>query len=328
MEYGRPARTCLGPGEEMRGFPEISVVMGVYNGAPWLAETVESVLDQQHVDLEFIIVNDGSTDDGRAILEAFAVRDSRVRIVTQNNQGLTRALIAGCNMATGKYIARQDCGDISLPGRLKAQRDLFKANPGAVLTSCATRVVGPEGEVLTTIAQSTVELESGLAALTLRGVRGPSHHGSTMFVRDAYREVGGYRPQFRVAQDLDLWLRLYEIGSVIADPTLGYEAKLLPGAISAIRRTNQIETAEAILSCARARRGGLEEPLHILEHVTAKLVPRKHPRRDEARFYYFIASMLRKSQPIKSRYYYRKAIHASKLFMPAWLGLALTMGQR
>ncbi|MGH9760030.1 MAG: glycosyltransferase family 2 protein [Blastocatellia bacterium] len=92
---------------------DISVVMSVYNGEDHLAESVDSILDQKGVSLEFIVVDDGSTDKSGEILADYSRRDSSVRVLSRENQGLTRALIAGCAAARGKYIARQDVGDIS-----------------------------------------------------------------------------------------------------------------------------------------------------------------------------------------------------------------------
>jgi len=127
---------------------EISVVMSVYNGAKYLRESVESILSQGGVDFEFIIVNGGSTDESGNILGEYAARDDRIRIIEQENTGLTRALIRGCNEGKGKYIARQDAGDVSLPERLKSQAEHFTKEPEAVLVSCGTRFVGSEGEHL------------------------------------------------------------------------------------------------------------------------------------------------------------------------------------
>src|ERR1700754_3126237 len=96
----------------MSGPPDISVIMSVYNGAQDLCESVESILSQRDASLEFIIVNDGSTDNSPHILEEFAGRDSRVKLIHQQNLGLTKSLIKGCAIARGKYIVRQDAGDI------------------------------------------------------------------------------------------------------------------------------------------------------------------------------------------------------------------------
>ena len=111
---------------------DVSVVMSVYNEADGLRRTIDSVLSQEGIDLEFIIVNDGSTDESPDILKEYARNYSHLKILHQDHIGLTKALISGCSAARGKYIARQDAGDISLPGRLQTQFDLFERHSDAV----------------------------------------------------------------------------------------------------------------------------------------------------------------------------------------------------
>jgi glycosyltransferase involved in cell wall biosynthesis len=120
----------------MSSIPEISVVMGVYNAADNLCETMESVLSQEGVSLEFIVIDDGSTDGSDVTLADYARHDARVRILHQQNQGLTRALIMGCEGARGKYIARQDAGDISLPNRLGLQKAVLDQHEDCAFVSC------------------------------------------------------------------------------------------------------------------------------------------------------------------------------------------------
>src|SRR5262245_6785124 len=108
----------LRPAPGMTANCEVSVVMSVYNGASNLPATINSILSQEGVALEFIVVNDGSTDKTGEILDDYARRDNRVRVIHQKNTGLTRGLIRGCDAARGEFIARQDAGDISLPERL------------------------------------------------------------------------------------------------------------------------------------------------------------------------------------------------------------------
>ena len=87
------------------------------------------------------------------------------------------------------------------------------------MTSCGTRFVGPDGEVLYEIRQAGDELHRGLQHVDIDRVIGPSsHHTSVMFRRRSFEKVGGYRAQFRVAQDLDLWMRLSEVGVCWATP--------------------------------------------------------------------------------------------------------------
>src|SRR5215467_1447738 len=125
----------------MKTYPEVSVVMSVYNGASHLVATLDSILSQEGVEFEFIVVNDGSTDNSGQILDEYAQRDSRLRVIQQDNTGLTRALIRGCDAARGEFIARQDAGDISLPGRLKSQVIVLRDQEDCIFVSCWTDIV-------------------------------------------------------------------------------------------------------------------------------------------------------------------------------------------
>ena len=109
--------------------PKISVVMPAYNAAEYLDEAIRSILNQTFRDFEFIIINDGSTDDSISILDKQQKLDSRIRVYHQENQGMIAALNRGCRLARGKYIARMDADDISLPGRLEKQLKYMERHP-------------------------------------------------------------------------------------------------------------------------------------------------------------------------------------------------------
>src|SRR6266480_6486765 len=113
----------------MPNVPPISVVMPVYNSAGVVAEAVESILQQTFRDFEFIIVDDGSTDDTGEILHEYAQLDKRIRLYSQENSGLIEALNRYCRVAAGKYIARMDADDISLPARLEKQFRFMETHP-------------------------------------------------------------------------------------------------------------------------------------------------------------------------------------------------------
>src|SRR5262245_46907857 len=103
--------------------------MCVYNDAAYVAAAVESIVAQTMTDWEFIIVDDGSTDETSAILRQCSNRDPRIRIIRQDNAGLTAALVRGCAAAQGEFIARQDADDLSLPDRFTRQVELLRATP-------------------------------------------------------------------------------------------------------------------------------------------------------------------------------------------------------
>jgi len=295
--------------------PQISVVMSVYNGADTLDETVESILTQEDVDLEYIIVNDGSTDGTAEILDQYARSDSRVIVIHQENRGLTRSLIRGCAKARGEFIARQDAGDVSLPGRLSRQIKLFSKDENVVMVSCGTRFVGPEGEFLYDVMQTDESSNTGLRVLEIDKISGPSSHGAVMFRRSAYLAVGGYRAEFKYAQDLDLWVRLAELGDHRVLPAICFQASYFPGTISAEKRTQQIENAKLIIECTKRRRAGKDEKPILDKAIMLESVSKKsgNVRSRESEFYYFIAACLSASNRKKSNYYYRKSLKCNPL---------------
>ena len=295
----------------MSDTPDISVVMSVYNAAAQLRESMDSILSQEGVRLELIVVNDGSTNGSPTILEEYANRDSRVKILHQENEGLTRALIRGCAAAKGKYIARQDAGDISLPGRLIKQVNHLAETPNAAFVSCATRFVGPAGEYLFEVKREPREADDRLMTLDLDRIQGPSSHPSTVFSRVLYELVGGYRTAFYFAQDLDLWIRLGEVGRHIVMPEVLYQASFTLGSISGLYRKEQIETARLILECARLRREGKsEEPGLQKARRIRRPAKRRHNRLGRARALYFIGVCLKKRKDPLAQDYFKQALLA------------------
>jgi glycosyltransferase involved in cell wall biosynthesis len=309
------------------GMIDVSVVMSVFNGEGSLAATLESVLGQQGCRFELIVVDDGSTDATPRMLDAVAARDARVRVFHQPNAGLTRALARGCAEARGEFIARQDCGDISLPARLEQQWRHLEQHPETVMVACAVRFVGPGDEPLFVTSRPGSQLHAGLAMADVKRIQGPPHHGGTMFRRAAYLQAGGYRANFPVAQDIDLWLRLREVGRCEGLAHVGYQARLEAGSISARRRTEQIRFAALAIECARRRGQGQDErevlAAQAAAGVTSRGPFRSSERFERAKFLYFIASCLRQTDPAAAKRYYWKAFHEHPLMVKSLIRLAI-----
>lgn len=303
---------------------DVSVVMSVFNGATALPATLESVLSQRDCAFEFIVVNDGSSDTSGSILDEWAAKDSRLRVIHQSNTGLTRALIRGCSEARGEFIARQDCGDVSLQGRLARQSEYLRRHPEAVLVAGAVAFVGPADEPLFTTSRVGAELHEGLSLLEVHRIKGPPHHGATMFRRSAYVQAGGYRSAFVVAQDIDLWLRLHELGRCVGEAALGYQARLEAGSISANRRDDQFRLATLAVQSAQCRSQGLDDRA-LLDGHTLQPVRRgaKAGKLERARFFYFIGSCLRRTDPAAARNYFWKAFREHPLLVKGLLRYAL-----
>jgi glycosyltransferase involved in cell wall biosynthesis len=297
--------------------------MSVFNGAHDLRGSVESILSQEGVDLELIVVNDGSTDDSVKILQKYST-DQRVRIINQENQGLTRALIVGCASARGEYIARQDAGDISLPGRLIKQLNSISENKDLAFVSCGTRYIGPRGEHLYDVSQESAETTSNLLSLNPDNIRGPSHHGSTFFSRSLYERVGGYRPAFYFAQDLDLWIRLAEHGGHVVIPEILYEASVTVESISGLHRKEQVALTTIMLEGARLRRKGLSEQRILNQAESIRPVVRQPASRlVRARAFYFIGSCLRQRKDPQAAHYFRQALKSYPLHLKSAVRLLI-----
>jgi glycosyltransferase involved in cell wall biosynthesis len=291
--------------------PAVSVVMGVYNGGSSLDLTLDSVLGQEGVDLEFIVVDDGSTDDTPRLLAQRARHDARLRVLRQPNAGLTAALVRGCALARGTFIARQDAGgDISLPGRLVQQVAALRSRPEAVLSTCGTRFVTPEGELLFDKVIAQAELDAGLNTLAIPGVTGPSSHPSCLFRRDAYERVGGYRAAFTLAQDLDLWLRLVEAGRFVAMSAVLYQACWTPGGLTSRLRPHQLRYAEIALEAARCRRDGHAEPALPAPQRSLPLEQDRSRRSELSRFHYFVGACVAVRDPSRARRHFLQAVRA------------------
>jgi glycosyltransferase involved in cell wall biosynthesis len=297
--------------------PTVSVVMGVRNGGADLADTLESLTTQQGVALEIIVVNDGSTDGTADLLTEWSTRDPRLVVLQRSGRGLTASLIEGCQLARGTYLARQDSGDRSLPGRLAAQVACLKADPEASLCSTFVRLIVPEGATLTVNTPDEASLADGLT--------GPAHHGAVMMCRNVYEQVGGYRHAFHYAQDIDLWTRLVELGRHRVVPNILYEATVAPGSISGSRRKEQEQFHSYIVNLTHARRQGLSESFWLTKAETlsasCKNAPAKGRRQGAADGAYFIAACLENDYPQLAAKYFRQALDLNPRHIKARLKL-------
>jgi glycosyltransferase involved in cell wall biosynthesis len=305
--------------------PAVSVVMGVCNGAQHLAATVQSVLAQENVTLELVVVDDASTDNTPLILENFARADPRVKVMRHTeNRGLTLALVAGCSAASAPLIARQDCGDLSHPRRLEIQAAMLDASRQVLFVSCATAYVGPDLESLW-VAPPRGPAIRPAAILDLSSADmltdGPTHHGSVMFRRDAYERAGGYRAEFRFGQDFDLWFRLAELGLFQITPEVLYTARILPESISSTARSQQQQLANLSRAALVTRQRGEPEAPILAQAAAVQRVPGRPSRRNRAAGLYFIGEALRRGRDPRARHYLRRAIAEWPPYPYAWLRL-------
>jgi glycosyltransferase involved in cell wall biosynthesis len=204
----RPSTGLRGKlGRKSMTTPRISVAMSVYNNAPYLSHAIESIVAQTFADFEFLIINDGSTDESGAIIDRFAASDSRIVPIHQPNAGLIVSLNHMVEIARAPLIARMDGDDIALPERFERQVAFLDANPGIGVLGTGCTVIEENGRPSTHRFENVTTTEAILDDLQ----NGPPLcHPSVMMRRDAVRSVGGYHRAYTHCEDYDLWLRLSE----------------------------------------------------------------------------------------------------------------------
>jgi glycosyltransferase involved in cell wall biosynthesis len=222
--------------------PVVSVLMPVYNGDRYLVEAVESVLSQTFVDFELLISDNASTDRTLSILENYTVRDARVRLIRRQSPSLVQSLNALIDLSQGEFLARIDADDIALPSRLLSQVAFLRDHPEIVCVGTSYIMIDAMGRRLKTDHRRAEDREIQEEALC--GIT-PLAHPTVMMRRAAVTSVGGYDVRWNYAEDLDLWLRLGEIGALanMAAVTLMYRVH---------EKSRTLEDVETQARCVRA----------------------------------------------------------------------------
>lgn len=195
-----------------RSQPLVSVVLPVHNGEKYVAEAVRSILDQSLSDLELIVVNDGSDDGTREVLEELRSRcnDRRLRICHLCRVGFVKALNLGIQQASGKYIARMDADDVALPHRLRVQASFLDNHPDYLVCGSFIEVFDSTGYRSSMgFPSSDEEIRAVLFANCC------ICHPAAMLRRQVFFEHHlWYREEYGTVADYDLWTRVVDVGKV------------------------------------------------------------------------------------------------------------------
>lgn len=210
--------------------PYVSVIMSVYNdNVEHLCSAIDSILGQTFVNYEFIIINDGASNEVREVIDRYEFADPRIKTAENKiNLGLTKSLNKAISLAQGVYIARMDADDIAIPQRFERQIQFLDNHPDHAMVGTAFE------EIVNGIRikqRLPLLLENSVIKKQIMKFN-PFCHASVMLRRDVLLSVGGYDESFKFAQDYDMWLRLSE----------RYKVANLPEVLMLRRMDNNIST--------------------------------------------------------------------------------------
>jgi len=219
------AAIAQGPAAPISGdgpAPRVSVVMPVYNGMPYLPGALDSILRQTFHNFEFIVIDDGSTDDTAEVLAACAARDRRLRVLTMaQNRGIIAALNSGLEAACGEFIARMDADDVALPERLERQVAFLDAHADHVVVGSSCSFIDTVGRVTfrDTYWREIAHWELEWIAHFFSAMM----HPTAMFrAAPVHDNALRYQDRCRHAEDMDFFARLLMQGkgAVLREPLL------------------------------------------------------------------------------------------------------------
>lgn len=229
--------------------PEVTVLMTVYNGMPYLPLAIESILKQTWTDFEFLIINDCSTDNSRDVIQSYD--DPRIRLLdNEENLNQTKSLNRGLEHTRTELVARMDADDISHPKRLEMQVEYLHSHPQVVVAGTNVRLISNTGRVI----GKRIRPEHDVALRWLQLFSCSISGGSAMFRNNiVWSQLGGFVTSLRFSQDWELWSRIpieYRLATV---PALLLDVRLHSGS-SSILSQRAIDREWKRVSRANVRR--------------------------------------------------------------------------
>lgn len=262
----------------MSNIPTVSVLMAVYNTERYLPEAVESILQQTYQNFELIVIDDGSSDRSLQILQKYAEVDQRIHLISRENRGIPKTRNELVSLARGKFLAIMDSDDVALPDRLAQQVAFLEQHPEVVWVGGAFDLIDRKGRRLTRI--SLVEQDDDIRHLLQKG-QVNFLHPTAMLRRQSVLQVGGYDEAFPLAEDLDLWLRLSQVGKLASIKEAVVQYRIHP--TSTCDRSRGMPPVDVQKALDRAWRNGV-----IQEQVRATTICGWRPGVDRASQYEYM----------------------------------------
>ena len=201
-----------------------SVIMPAYNSSEHIAEAIDSMLNQTFQAFELIIVDDGSTDDTLSIVNEYAARDNRIRIIEQQNGGVGAARNTGIEAAQYDWIALFDSDDIAFTDRFEKQVKAITEDPELIVCSGAVQHMGYNGKILDDVKQVGPATKADFYEQRKQGQLIYIATTAAVFRKDIAQRIGGFDVRFRSAGDTEFWDRMADHGPMIGltDPLVYY----------------------------------------------------------------------------------------------------------
>jgi len=241
--------------------PLVSVIVGVNRDDGTLLQSIKSILNQTYSHFELIIINDGSSEKVKIVIED--IIDERIVLINSTKIGLTPALNIALKESKGKYIARHDAGDFSLKDRFFEQIEFLEKNTTVSMCGTWIKETSSSGVDLgiTSFPVSDSEIKNNILYQNV------FCHGSIMAKKDDIIQLNGYREEFKHSQDYDLWLRLIESFEVANLEKPLYVRIISPNSISFVNKEKQKAYADLARDCYYARKAKAKEPLYRFESI-------------------------------------------------------------
>lgn len=223
----------------MKDIPLVSVLMPVYNAENFIAEAIESILAQTYSDFEFIIIDDSSTDRSVEIINSY--KDSRIiLIVKPKNTGYTQSLNIGLSLAKGKYIARMDSDDVSLPVRFAKQVNVLESDLKIGVCGSSYNIIGSKNVKVHPFSHDEIQV----AMLTHCAIGHP-----TVMLRKSVLDLNDikYDPSFEPAEDYCLWVKLSRYTKLVNIQEVLLNYRVHETQVSGIKRSQQLKNSDKVI---------------------------------------------------------------------------------
>ena len=288
--------------------PKITVLMPAYNAEKYIAKAIDSVLKQTFTEFELLIINDGSTDATEAIIRSY--KDERIRLINQNNQGITAALNIGLLNTNTNLVARFDADDICLPERLFTQYEFLQTHPDHVIVGCDAGYIDMNDEFVFN-CQLAAHTNEALQLLT--ATQCPFIHSAVLFKKDIIIKAGSYNSNAFAFQDHLLWSKVIKLGKGCNLPQTLIQVRLNPESVSIDEKWRTKRFRE--IKSDAIRKGNISEAEG--KELLGILKEQNNAKIKEGAYYSLLGKkyLWNNHQPKKARFNLSKAIsiHPSRL---------------